>query len=107
MIRKATDDTVKSALNSATTQREKAAVYAKNGFWFDALTIIGNLYRTNPSDLEAVRDWDSLLKDEDVALDNIVGKFIVECCNPLIPAPLPTESLILDVEGMENRQWGF
>ncbi|MCC5637421.1 DUF928 domain-containing protein [Nostoc sp. CHAB 5844] len=50
--------------------RERAALYAANGIWYDSLTILAQLRRQRPNDAALQRDWQSLL--ESVKLANIV-----------------------------------
>ncbi|AFY41712.1 DUF928 domain-containing protein [Nostoc sp. PCC 7107] len=50
--------------------RERAALYAANGIWYDSLAILAQLRRQRPNDAALQRDWQSLL--ESVKLANIV-----------------------------------
>lgn len=43
------------------TQRDKVAIYAENGIWFDALTLLVKLRQEHPDDASLVSDWFSLL----------------------------------------------
>lgn len=45
--------------------REQAALYAANGIWQDALTIVAQRYNDQPQDPEARADWVSLLSSID------------------------------------------
>lgn len=58
------------------TPRDRVALYATNGFWYEALTVASQLRRTDPKAL----DWAALLQS--VGLDNIAKEPIVECCTP-------------------------
>jgi Domain of Unknown Function (DUF928) len=69
-----------SALQSAGTPEAKAAVYAQNGIWLDALTLLGDRRRTNPSDSRLAAAWTELLSDEDIGMGNLATKPIVDCC---------------------------
>ena len=60
-------------LQAATTPRQKAKTLARYGIWYDLLTELG----TNGS---RSQDWVNLLRDEDVRLDDLSSKPIVECC---------------------------
>ena len=60
-----------SQLQNATPQ-QKVALYARNGIWYEALTIAAELYRNNPKD----PNWTELLKD--VGLGDIASEAIVE-----------------------------
>ncbi len=47
----------------ATAQpRDKIAIYANNGIWFEALTLLAQLRKANPNDTSLVSDWQSLLE---------------------------------------------
>jgi Domain of Unknown Function (DUF928) len=56
-------DKLESELKAANTEREKSAVYARNGIWHEALTIIGNSRRTDYTNPELARDWANLLAE--------------------------------------------
>ncbi|MEQ8541704.1 MAG: DUF928 domain-containing protein [Coleofasciculus sp. D1-CHI-01] len=68
-------------LNWALTPRDRAIVLARNGIWFDSLTLIGNLRRTQTANYALAMDWINLL--EDIELDAIASKPITECCSAL------------------------
>ena len=70
-------DLVSSSELAGKTPLEQAAIYAGKGVWFEALTILGNLYRSDPSVAE---QWQSLLNSEDVELGNIATKSLINCC---------------------------
>jgi len=40
---------------------DQAAIYAENGIWYDALTILGNLRREDPDNLDVLNAWIELL----------------------------------------------
>lgn len=57
------------------TGLEKAAVYAKNGIWTDALTTLAQLRRSQPDNSRLATAWEELLKSvglEDVAKEPLV-----------------------------------
>jgi hypothetical protein len=56
--------------------RDRAALYAEAGFWYDAINSIAQLRRSSPNDRAIAADWAELLKS--VGLDTISQK-------PLIP----------------------
>jgi Domain of Unknown Function (DUF928) len=72
ITRIAQSDKLKSELKATTTEREKSAVYAQNGIWHEALTLIGNSRRTNSTNPEIARDWANLLTG--VELEDISTK---------------------------------
>jgi Domain of Unknown Function (DUF928) len=63
---------LESELKAATTEREKSAVYARNGIWHEALTLIGNSRRTDLTNPELASDWENLLAE--VELEDIATK---------------------------------
>jgi hypothetical protein len=56
--------------------RDRAALYAEAGIWYDAINSIAQLRRSSPNDTAIAADWTELLKS--VGLDTISQK-------PLIP----------------------
>ncbi|MCU0532433.1 MAG: DUF928 domain-containing protein [Hydrococcus sp. Prado102] len=70
--------TLKSQLKTASSERDRAAIYASYGIWYDALTELGELYRTNPQDRKVQADWADLLNS--VGLGEIAKVPIVDCC---------------------------
>ena len=58
-------------LQEATDSRQKIAIYAANGIWFDALTALGQLRLTNSHDGFLAADWQSLLQS--IKLENIAA----------------------------------
>ncbi|MBK1987642.1 DUF928 domain-containing protein [Sphaerospermopsis aphanizomenoides BCCUSP55] len=58
-------------LQEATDPRQKIAIYAANGIWFDALTILGQLRFANSNDASLAADWQSLLQSG--KLENIAA----------------------------------
>ena len=47
--------------------RQKVALYASNGIWYDALTTLADLRFANPQDESLIADWKSLLASIDLA----------------------------------------
>ena len=68
---------VSSQLEGA-TELERISFYAKNGLWFDTLTNLAELYRTNPQDKALKDNWANLWQD--VGLEYITSKPLVSCC---------------------------
>lgn len=64
---------LKSQLEKA-TPRDRVALYATNGIWFEALNTAGVLHRRNPNDIS----WVELLRG--VGLNELATEPIVECC---------------------------
>lgn len=46
---------------STVTPRERAVLYAQEGFWYESLTTLGELRRANPNDAGLTADWGALL----------------------------------------------
>jgi Domain of Unknown Function (DUF928) len=55
------------AIEQATTPREKAAIYAEAGIWYDSLATLIMLQRKSPQDAEIQADWASLLESAGLA----------------------------------------
>lgn len=47
---------------AAAQPRDRIAIYANNGIWFEALTLLAQLRKANPNDTSLVSDWQSLLE---------------------------------------------
>ncbi|MGQ4649536.1 DUF928 domain-containing protein [Lyngbya aestuarii] len=58
--------------------RKKVIIYAKNGFWNDALTLLAQLRANDPENETLAADWAKLLGD--VELGHLGQKNIVPCC---------------------------
>lgn len=57
---------------------EQASLYAANGIWYEALTILATLKLANPTDAHANRAWLELLEQAD--LEAIATSPVVSCC---------------------------
>ncbi|AFY89176.1 protein of unknown function DUF928 [Chroococcidiopsis thermalis PCC 7203] len=68
------DPTLKEQLEKA-TPRDRVALYAVNGLWFDALTVAAQLRRRNPNN----PSWAELLQV--IGLNELAIEPIVECCS--------------------------
>ncbi len=66
---------LKSQLEKA-TPRDRVALYAANGIWFEALSTAGVLRRRDPKDTS----WAALLQG--VGLNDLATEPILECCIP-------------------------
>jgi len=67
---------LKSELDQATTPRQRAILYAKDGIWYEAVTTLAEVRRTDSKD----DAWTKLLQS--VGLDAIASEPIVNCCTP-------------------------
>ncbi|BAZ10739.1 hypothetical protein NIES4071_25620 [Calothrix sp. NIES-4071] len=60
------------------TEREKAALYAQQGYWYDTITTLGILRRQQPKDTTLIEDWKTLLNSQE--LTDIAAEPISPCC---------------------------
>lgn len=63
---------------SNATPREQAALYAQNGLWQEALTLLAEKYRESPTDPTWSSDWKNLL--ESAGLEEVAEESLVDCC---------------------------
>jgi Domain of Unknown Function (DUF928) len=63
------DSHVMQQSEAAVSPRQKVAIYASEGIWFDSLTMLAQLRQKNPNDASVAWDWQSLLRS--VNLDNV------------------------------------
>ncbi|BAY22046.1 hypothetical protein NIES2100_18090 [Calothrix sp. NIES-2100] len=63
------DSRVMQQLESTTDPQSKIVIYAKEGIWFDAVTLLAQLRLANDNDASIKEDWQSLLQS--VNLNNI------------------------------------
>ena len=75
--REAVNPALASQLQQA-TPRQQAALYAQHGIWYDALTALAELRRTEPQAITPKNDWASLLQS--VGLEAIANEPIQPCC---------------------------
>lgn len=54
------------------TPKQKVAIYAKEEYWYDYITILGGLRKANPRDAEVNKAWQNLLHS--INHDNIADK---------------------------------
>ncbi|MBD2519026.1 DUF928 domain-containing protein [Nostoc sp. FACHB-973] len=55
--------------------RQQAAIYAKNGIWYDALTTLAELRLANSQDSQLTEDWENLLKV--IKLEKLSTKLLI------------------------------
>ncbi|WNN87458.1 DUF928 domain-containing protein [Gloeocapsopsis dulcis] len=67
-----------SQLAQATPQ-QRAELYFANGFWFDAVTTLGQLHYHNPGNMALAQNWTDVLRF--VGLDAIASEPIASCCD--------------------------
>ena len=74
---------LEAQLNAANNSVEQAEIYAQEGFWYDVLSQVGQLYLENPQS-EAIGElWQNLLQDiglERVSTEPMIGP--IEALNP-------------------------
>jgi hypothetical protein len=68
---------LQSQLATAST-RDRAALYAAHGIWYDALTTLAELRRSDPDNTPIAADWQSLLQS--VNLPNVANAPLLSCC---------------------------
>lgn len=61
--------------------RDRAAIYANAGIWYDCLNILAQLRRSAPNDSAIASDWAALL--ESVGLDTIAPKPLISSRTPV------------------------
>ncbi|MEQ9481962.1 DUF928 domain-containing protein [Coleofasciculus sp. F4-SAH-05] len=61
--------------------RDRAAIYAEAGIWYDCLNSLAQLYRSAPNDSAIASDWAELL--ESVELDTISQKPLISAITPV------------------------
>ncbi|ERT07696.1 hypothetical protein M595_2401 [Lyngbya aestuarii BL J] len=59
---------------------DKIVLYAQNGLWYEMLTQLAELRRTQPDNRDVTAQWISLLEHEAVRLNNITQEPILTCC---------------------------
>lgn len=74
------DSTLESQVEKA-MPRERVALYAANGIWYEALTTLAELHRIQPNDSSLAAAWTELLQQ--VGLQAIAPQPIIECCKNL------------------------
>lgn len=60
------------------TPQQRIELYAKNGFWYEAITSLAELRLLKPEDAILKADWDQLLQS--VGLSYIASQPLVRCC---------------------------
>mgnify|MGYP001792597850 FL=1 len=60
------------------TPVQKAALYAENGIWHDALTVLGKTRSNQPDNASSLANWTTLLKSEE--LDSLANYPLINCC---------------------------
>ncbi|MDJ0737202.1 MAG: DUF928 domain-containing protein [Nostocaceae cyanobacterium] len=75
IVRKAISHTAIKQLESA-SPLQQVAIYAQNGFWYNALTKLTQLYQQNPQDTQLQQEWENLLNS--VGLGNLATQLIVK-----------------------------
>ena len=60
--------------------RDRVALYAEQGFWYDTLKALAELRFVNPNDPTLANDWKELL--DSVGLSAIDRQPLLQCCTP-------------------------
>ncbi|MEC4806760.1 MAG: DUF928 domain-containing protein [Jaaginema sp. PMC 1079.18] len=69
------DATLQGQIEATGGDRDLVALYAQQGLWYDALTLMGDRYSQNPDNPHLRQDWQDLL--ESVELTDVAAKPIV------------------------------
>lgn len=64
----------------AAKPRDRIALYAERGIWYEAIAELAELRQRYPKQLQPIEDWHSLL--ESVGLQDIATVRRTECCTP-------------------------
>lgn len=72
------DQSITTQLQQAST-REQAELYATNGIWYEAITLLAELRLANPNDATLTTDWESLL--ESAGLADVAEQPLLSCCD--------------------------
>jgi hypothetical protein len=67
VTREALKPEVQSQLEAATSERDRVIIYAENGLWYEAVTLLAELRRRSPEDKTFAEDWADLLGDVGLA----------------------------------------
>jgi len=62
------------------TLRDRAALYAADGIWYETISTLAELRQTNPGDRALASTWSNLLHS--VGLGHIAQESLVPCCTP-------------------------
>ncbi|MGB3757714.1 MAG: DUF928 domain-containing protein [Rivularia sp. (in: cyanobacteria)] len=65
---------LKNHLERVSTPRERILLFAENGLWYDALTLLAEERRKKPNDTQVAKDWKDLLESSEVQLEEIVSE---------------------------------
>ncbi|WP_445245976.1 DUF928 domain-containing protein [Microcoleus sp. OTE_8_concoct_300] len=64
-------------LATTTEERDRLLIYAANGYWFDTLTTLGKQRLKEPDNHELLADWNELLGEEKIRLNDISSKSLL------------------------------
>lgn len=64
----------------ASDRLEQVRFYAANGIWYNAMNLLADLYRAEPSDRQLASTWAALLKQAN--LENLTTVPFSSCCTP-------------------------
>jgi hypothetical protein len=75
------NEVLQTKLSSATSIKEKIYLYANQGLWYEAITVLIESRSSGSIDKELEEYWSGLLSDSDVDLENFISEPTIECCN--------------------------
>lgn len=84
-IERVVPDSALSAQLDQASPLDKAVLYGQAGIWQDMLITLAELRRTQPLDAGLQETWNDLLRS--VELGAIANAPLLDCCQPLSPAP--------------------
>ncbi|MDZ8050537.1 MAG: DUF928 domain-containing protein [Aulosira sp. ZfuVER01] len=74
------DENIAEQIQETPKPLDRAVLYATAGFWENALSILADLRRQNPTNTEVQQYWADLLKS--VNLEEVTDKPLLPCCTP-------------------------
>ena len=74
------EDDLAHRLKLATTPRQKYTLYAANGIWYEALTELAELKKSQNNDPQVNQDWQAFLSQSEIDLPELISEKIVDCC---------------------------
>ena len=63
------------------SKRDRVALYASEGYWYDSLKILADLRSANPNDSTLLTDWKDLL--ESAGLNTVAQDPLIPCCTSI------------------------
>ena len=80
IVRDTLPSEVQSQLENVSSPLDRANLYGTHGFWYDMVTELATLHRTQPNDPEIATTWTNLLEHPTVRLKEMLSVPVVSCC---------------------------